>query len=180
MPFFYCAGIGSHVGQYFEGLSASLLASHISLLVEGNPLMADRAGDETAPPPACLSIRDIRNSYSVTIPDRAAIFFNYMTLAKTPAEIMKEMKQVAEDACERTVGQIRESASRLGLSADVPRPRVVTFEEFASRTDLVRGGGAKAGVREWSDPWTRPWTIVSVHWRSSRRCWGGLPRRGRW
>ena len=148
MPFFYCAGIGSHVGQYFEGLSASLLASHISLLVEGNPLMADRAGNETAPPPACLSIRDIRNGYSVTIPDRAAVFFNYMTLAKTPAEIMKEMKQVAEDACKRTVEQIRGSASRLGLPTDVPRPRVVTFEEFASGTDMALGGGAKARVRE--------------------------------
>lgn len=148
MPFFYCAGIGSHVGRYFDGLSASLLASHVSVLVEGNPLMADRSGDETAPPPACLYLRDIRDGYSVTIPDRAAVFFNYMTLSRAPAEIMGEMKKVAVEACDAAFEQVRSSGTRLGAAFDIPPPRVVTFEEFAHETDRVLGGVAKPRIRE--------------------------------
>jgi arginine utilization protein RocB len=148
MPFFYCAGIGTHAGRYFDGLSASLLASRISVLVEGNPLMADRSGDETAHPPACLYLRDIRDGYSVTIPDRAAVFFNYMTLTRAPAEIMGEMKKVAEEACEAAFEQIKSSGTKLGAVFDIPSPRIITFGEFAHETDRVLRGTAKTRIRE--------------------------------
>jgi arginine utilization protein RocB len=148
MPFFYCVGSGSHVGQYFEGFNASLLAAHCALLVEGSPTLADVARGETAPPPSCLFMRDLRNGYSVTLPDRAAIFFNMMTLRRTPSDVIREMKAIAEKAFMNAVEQVKRSAADLGRKAPVIPPRVVTFEEFASSTAQSLGQDIKDRIRK--------------------------------
>lgn len=147
MPFFYCVGTGSHVAQYFEGFSASLLAAHCALIVEGSSALADRARGETAPPPACLFMRDFRDGYSVTLPDRAAVFFNLLTLGKTPADVIKEMKVIAEKAFGNAIDQVRKSASELGVSFAGCEPRILAFEEFASATDAALGGDVKRRIR---------------------------------
>ena len=151
MPFFYCVGKGSHVGNYFEGFNASLMAAHILLLVEGNPALSERSKGETSPPPACLFMRDIRDGYSVTLPDRAAVFFNLLTLEKTPAEVIPEMKKIAEEAFRRSVDQIRTSASEMGEDFDGSEPEVLTFEEFASRMAAAVGGNVKGRIRDLVD-----------------------------
>jgi len=148
MPFFYCVGKGSHVGKYFEGFNASLLAANILLLVEGNPALAESSKGETSPPPACLFIRDIRDGYSVTLPDRAAVFFNLLTLEKTPAEVIPEMKKIAGEAFKRSLDQVRKSASEMDEAFEGSEPEVLTFEEFASRTAAAVGGDAKGRIRE--------------------------------
>ena len=148
MPFFYCVGMGSHVGQYFDGFSASLLASHCSLLVEGNPALTDSAREETAPPPSCLFMRDLRNGYSVTLPDRAALFFNMMTLRRTPSDVIKEMKAIAEKAFRNAIEQLEESAAELGRKSPVITPAVVTFGEFASSTMESLGEDIKERIRK--------------------------------
>lgn len=148
MPFFYCAGTGSHVGQYFEGFSASLMASHCSLLVEGNPSLADRSRGETVSPPACLFMRDFRDGYSVTLPDRAAVFFNLLTLEKTPSDIVREMKAIGEKAFTRAIEQVRDSALALGVSFEGFEPRVITFEEFVSAAAAAVAGDIKQKIRE--------------------------------
>ncbi len=148
MPFFYCVGAGSHVGQYFDGFNASLLASHCSLLVEGNPALTDSAREETAPPPSCLFMRDLRNGYSVTLPDRAALFFNMMTLRRTPSDVIKEMKAIAEKAFRNAIEQVEESAAELGRKSPVITPAVVTFGEFASSTMESLGEDIKERIRK--------------------------------
>lgn len=147
MPFFYCVGRGSHVGQYFEGFSASLLAAHCSLLVEGNPALADSTMGETAPPPACLFMRDFREAYSVTLPDKAAVFVNLLTLSRIPADVIKEMKVIAEKAFGNAMDQVRKSASELDASFADFEPRVLTFEEFASETAAALGGDIRERIR---------------------------------
>ncbi|MDO9508071.1 MAG: M20/M25/M40 family metallo-hydrolase [Thermovirgaceae bacterium] len=148
MPFFYCVGRRSHVGQYFEGFNASLLAAHCTLLVEGNPDLADRARGETVPPPACLFLRDIRDGYSVTLPDRAAAFFNLLTIEKTPSDIVKEMKAIGEKTMKKAINQVGESAKDLGVSFDGFKPRVLTFEEFSAETASALGIDIKERIRE--------------------------------
>ncbi len=148
MPFFYCVGTGSHVGQYFEGFNASLLAAHCMLLVEGDPSLADSARGETVPPPACLFSRDLREGYSVTLPDRAAVFFNLLTLGKTPADVVREMKIIAEKAFENAVDQIRKSAFERGAFFREFKPLVLTFEEFTSATAAALGTDIKEKIRE--------------------------------
>ncbi|MGC9373122.1 MAG: M20/M25/M40 family metallo-hydrolase [Thermovirgaceae bacterium] len=135
MPFFYCLGAGSHVGQYFRGLNATLLASCCNNLMEANPGFTESVGEEKTPPPACLFMRDIRRSYSVTLPDRAVAFYNLMTLRRRPAEIVKDLKSLAEKAFSMALDHLERSAQNLGAGDYRPHPpKVMTFEEFVSET----------------------------------------------
>ena len=44
MPFYLCVGKEAHVGDYYEGVSASLLTSYLSLILEGSPETAESDG----------------------------------------------------------------------------------------------------------------------------------------
>jgi arginine utilization protein RocB len=133
MPFFYCLGSGAHVGQYFRGLSATLLASCCDRFMEGNPDFTESVGEEKTPPPACLSLRDVRESYSVTLPERAVAFYNLMTLRRAPAEILKDLKILAEKAFEEALRHRDRSAEGLGMEkSEHFEHKVKTFEEFCS------------------------------------------------
>jgi arginine utilization protein RocB len=144
MPFFYCLGAGSHVGQYFRGLNATLLVSCCNSLMEANPDFAESVGGETTPPPACLYLRDIRKGYSVTLPDRAVAFYNLMTLRRSPAEILKDLKLLAEKAFSMAVDHLEGSAQAL-KAGEFRRffPKVMTFEEF-----LAEAGRRVPDVKE--------------------------------
>lgn len=139
MPFFYALGRPSHVGNYFQGLSSALLISRINALLEGNPDMADEAYGEVTVPPICLAQGTREREYSVTIPDRAYAYFNYVTVGKTPLQILEEMVSAAQKGAVQTVIQLRENLEALkakGYSGtnstewDVP---VVTFEEIRGK-----------------------------------------------
>ncbi len=140
MPFFYCLGSGSHVGQYYQGLNATLLASCVNNLMEGSARFVESAGRDKTPPPACLSLRDIRKCYSVTLPDRAVAFYNLMTLRRAPAEIMKDLKDLAEQAFRNALKQVERSAGEW-LAGKRPEfePRVMSFEDFLSELDGTVG-----------------------------------------
>lgn len=113
MPFFYALGRPTHVGNYFQGLSSALLISRINALVEGNPDMADLAHGEVTVPPICLAQGTRDREYSVTVPDRAYSYFNYVTVSKTPLEVLAEMISVAGIAGKETATQLRASLASL-------------------------------------------------------------------
>lgn len=110
MPFYLCVGKESHVGEYFEGISASLIASHLNILIEGNPSYSDMLGTRLFPPQTCLKIKDLRDVYSVTLPERAVAYYNCLSVSRTPAAIMNDMKSLAFLALERTFLHLKNSA----------------------------------------------------------------------
>jgi len=71
MPFFLCAGREAHVGDYYDGVSSSLMLAHLAMLLEGAPETAEEHDGERFPPAACLRFRDLVENYSVTLPERA-------------------------------------------------------------------------------------------------------------
>lgn len=147
MPFFYCIGTGAHVGQYYRGLSATLLASFCNQLMEANPDLVEEVGGEKVPPPACLYFRDLRDSYSVTLPDRALVYYNLLTLRKYPADILKELKKIAEQAFRQALDHLADSAKNAGFAADEFSPLVLTFEEYL--TEIARENpDIKSKIRE--------------------------------
>lgn len=113
MPVFLCVGSESHVGNYYRGFSAPLLAAHIIKLAEANPELADPAGDLTCPSWICLGSKILREGYSVTVPNRAIVYFNCFTLNKTPAKILEEARQIAQTAIAETVAQVKSSSNAL-------------------------------------------------------------------
>ena len=116
MPFFLCAGREAHVGDYYDGVSSSLLTAHLSMILEGAPETAETHDGERFPPAACLRFRDLVRNYSVTIPERAVACYNILTVSKTPARVLDEMRDVAG----RALASALESLSRHRESAGAP------------------------------------------------------------
>ncbi|HPI98786.1 MAG TPA: M20/M25/M40 family metallo-hydrolase, partial [Synergistales bacterium] len=149
MPFFFCLGRESHVGEYFEGLSASLIVSHLNILLEGNPSYADMLGNTLFPPQTCLKIKDLREAYSVTLPERAVAYYNYLTVSKTPSTVLKEMKEVAALAQERAFLHLKNSRNcylEMGNDQLPPvlwTPRVMTVSDLYAAADKKFGQGFK-------------------------------------
>lgn len=96
MPFFLCVGRETHVGDYAEGLNSTLIASCLNLSREGG--RAETFNGQTFPPDYCLYLRDLRGRYAVTLPERTAVYYNCLTVTRTPASILEEMKNDAEKA----------------------------------------------------------------------------------
>lgn len=134
MPFFLCAGREAHVGDYYEGVSSSLLVAHLALLLEGAPETAETLGEDRFPPAACLRFNDLVKNYSVTLPERAVACYNILTVSKTPAQVLGEMKEAAARALDAALERL-ESARRAAGVAGQTRPagRVLTYEELLER-----------------------------------------------
>ena len=166
LPFFYILGLGSHAGNYYQGLSASLLAANVQRLIEANPDLSDTDhGEVTAPPPS-LGFELRRREYSVTLPDRVATYFNYFALAKRPSAILKEMTDLAGEAVVRTQARLDVSYRELqtmGYKGPQSRiqVRVLRYEELYAEiqaafdgdldrtmTDAAKGLPETADVRE--------------------------------
>ncbi|HON87825.1 MAG TPA: M20/M25/M40 family metallo-hydrolase, partial [Bacillota bacterium] len=135
MPFFYCVGRESHVGQYYAGLNANLLASAVSMILEGNPQWAEEWKEEVYPPPASLKQKDLREIYSVTLPARAVTYFNHLTVTSTPLEILNQAKEVAAAAFHMAISHMHESAEKFSSRSNSPvfvpwETKVLTWHEL--------------------------------------------------
>jgi arginine utilization protein RocB len=148
MPMFYCVGRESHVGSYYEGLNANLLASSVSMVLEASPEWIERAGAEVYPPPAALWHRDLRDVYSVTLPAQVVAGFNVLTVEKTPARALEMMKDAAQKAFDLALQRLEESARRFSEWSSEKmsvrwQPKVLTYEEVV---ESVRSHMAKSGT----------------------------------
>ncbi|HRV96962.1 MAG TPA: M20/M25/M40 family metallo-hydrolase [Aminobacteriaceae bacterium] len=145
MPFYLCVGKEAHVGDYYEGVSASLLTSYLSLILEGSPETAESLDGVHFPPQACLRFKDLVKNYSVTLPERSVAYYNCLTVSRTPARILEEMKTVAGRALEMTLTHLSKARQTLReRGASLPEkkafpPRVLSYgdllEKVRSRTE---------------------------------------------
>jgi arginine utilization protein RocB len=142
MPFYLCVGKEAHVGDYYEGISASLINAFLALALEGTAGTSERLGDVNFPPQACLRFHDLVRNYSVTLPERSVAYYNCLTVSKTPARILDEMKAAAADALARTLDHLagaRETLRSRGGMAPAERrftPRVLTYEDLLNTAAL--------------------------------------------
>ncbi|GAB6280551.1 MAG: M20 family metallopeptidase [Thermovirga sp.] len=154
MPFFLCVGKETHVGKYFDGLSAPLIASQINLLAEGNPETTDQWGDEIFTPMTCLKMNDLRDVYSVTVPERAIIYYNQLTVRTTTSEILEKMKKLAIQGLDLSIKMYQSSAKKhraMGLEIREQHwtPRVMTFHDLVQKAETKIGKKqVEASIRE--------------------------------
>ena len=139
MPFFLCVGNEAHVCDYFDGLNASLILANLAIILEGSALTSEEHRGVNLPPMACLRFRDLVKNYSVTLPERAIAYYNLLTVKKTPAVVLEEMKEAAGRALEMAIQRIEDQrqilAERVGdpLEAGYSRPRVMLFSELVEK-----------------------------------------------
>ncbi len=145
LPFFYILGLGSHAGNYYQGLSASLLAANLQRLIEANPDLSDADHGEVTAPPLGLGLELRHREYSVTLPDRAATYFNYFALAKTPSTVLKEMTDLAREAVTRTQARLNVSYREMqtlgysGAQSSI-QVRVLRYEELYAEIQAAYDG----------------------------------------
>lgn len=130
MPLFLCVGRETHVADYTEGLNSTLIASYLNLAVEGHGGRAERFGGQKFPPDCCLRMRDLRERYAVTLPERTVVYYNCLTVSRTPASILESMRGDAERA-------LRSAFEHVG-NRDWP-VRVLDVEELVRRAAVAAG-----------------------------------------
>lgn len=148
LPAFYCAGMEAHVGNYYRGLSATLLSSRVVCEAEGSPELADPRGGTCQPSWICLCHKTLAEGYFVTVPSRSVAYFNAFTTTKTPAAVMEEMRMIAVRAIDGTAEQLKRShdaISKMGYEPprrDFSGARTVSFEEIYDLAAARLAGGA--------------------------------------
>ncbi len=110
MPMFFCVGREAHAGFCYDGINAAAIAAEVVSAMEGNPDFIDGVGEEFLPPPVCLKLKDLRDVYSVTLPEKAVAYFNVLTVTHSPRNILDMCMGVAEKALRTVIGRQKDSA----------------------------------------------------------------------
>ncbi|KUK60883.1 MAG: Peptidase M20 [Synergistales bacterium 57_84] len=144
-------------------------------MLDGNPEYADSLFGKAYPPFACMRQMDLRREYSATIMTRAFAFYSYLTATKLPAQILSELRKIAEEALRRSIDQYTANASafagKCGFAVS-PRkwnPTVLSFGELSGKARKILGDGfdgfleeTLADVLEGSDERVRAAALVEA------------------
>jgi len=131
-PFTFIIGREAHAGEYFEGLPASLIAFQMGTMLEGSERFSDAYEGVTYPPLTCLKFHDLKASYSVTVIERVAMYFNCLFITKTPDEVLGLLKEAAFDALQVALDRYRRNWSGQKSHSKMPdwAPRVMEYGEL--------------------------------------------------
>ena len=112
LPFVYVRGILAHVGQIFSGLNPLNLLSEIVRRIELNISLCDVRGREVTPPPTCLSMKDSKNHYDVSLPRSAFACFSVLTLGTSPEDTLTHLENICSEAVVTVLKEFDQSHSQ--------------------------------------------------------------------
>lgn len=145
LPFAFVIGRPTHAGYPFDGVSANLIAAEIVRAIDTNPDLRDEAFGELSPAPVCLEVKDLRDSYDVTTPDRVWIAFNWLTHRRTALELLNDFKQQVADAADAAIERQIHNGMRAGVKTPAVAALILTYAEL--RAHILAKGGADAARR---------------------------------
>jgi len=105
MAVVYVKGKKSHIGQIFQGLNPSLIMSKIISNTEMNSRLCDVRFGESSPPPAWSYCRDFKEAYDASIPEAAGGYLSFLTLQRTPKDIINGLKEICEQSFKEAIDQ---------------------------------------------------------------------------
>ena len=145
MPFIYVRGVLAHAGKVFEGFNPLNLMSCIVRKTELNMELSDFVGNEAAPPPTWLYLKDGKIHYDVSMPLSVKGCFSILTLNQTPQSILEKVRKICIDAFDETIFDINKNyvkflkATELSISVLPWTTKVVNFEELYSEAKASYG-----------------------------------------
>ena len=148
LPFAFVVGRPTHAGYPFNGISAHRIAADILRAVDTNPELRDAAHGEVSPAPVCLEMKDLRDAYDVTTPDRVWLAFNWLTHRRTPGELLGDFRDIVARAADAAVAQQaahRQTAMGTSGAETGDRPAILTYEQVHRR--VAERGGSDALAR---------------------------------
>jgi len=139
LPSALVVGRATHASDAFRGLSACALAGALAAEMEWAPELLERTGDEIAAGVTLLGMKDTKQGYNVTTPERVWMFWNVMTQRRGPAEVLDISEQLANRAAH---GFVERLSGHLGAALD-PVP-VLTFEALRQEVEGLGAAVAEA------------------------------------
>lgn len=134
LPFAFIVGRPAHAGYPFEGVSASLIAAELVRRVEANVDLAESAFGQAIAPPVCLSLKDGRERYDVTMPGQVWAAFNILTQQRTPADILDLFSAEVRAALASALDRYAAQAARFSGEVAAPLvPLVLTVDDLRRR-----------------------------------------------
>ncbi|CAH2714707.1 Protein RocB [Neobacillus rhizosphaerae] len=140
-PFTFILGKETHVGEYFEGIPASLIAFKLGGILEGNGQFADTFMGVTYPPLTCLKVYDLKPTYSVTVIERIAMYYNCLFISKTPDEVLELMKDAAKKALDVALDDYSKNWSEQHTHTEKKEfiPQVIEYVELVKMAEQSTG-----------------------------------------
>lgn len=145
MPFVYVRGFLSHAGKVFEGLNPVSVLSEIVTRTETSMDFADVVGEEAAPPPTWLYMKDSKDRYDVSMPLSAQGCFSVLTLKQTPAELLRRVESVCRTSFDAVIERMNAGYARFCKATGQPeqalpwRTKVVSFGELLAEARAIGG-----------------------------------------
>lgn len=137
LPSALVVGRATHASDAFRGVGACALAGALAAEVEWAPELLERTGGETAAGVTLLGMKDTKQGYNVTTPERVWMFWNVMTQRRGPGEVLGILERLADRIARTFMDRLGErSGAALG---GVP---VLTFD--ALRREVEGRGEAAA------------------------------------
>jgi arginine utilization protein RocB len=112
MPFVYVRGFLAHAGKVFEGLNPIHVMSKIVSRTELNMDFSDVVGNEAAPPPTWLYLKDSKEQYDVSMPLSVMGCFSILTLNQTPQSVLQHVKVICEESFDHVIDDMNNSYRR--------------------------------------------------------------------
>lgn len=145
MPFIYVRGVLAHAGKVFEGLNPLNILSSIVKKTELNMDLSDVVGNEVAPPPTWLYLRDGKEQYDVSMPLSTKGCLSYLTLNQNPQDVLKKIKEICIESFDEVLKSMNSNYSKFTVATNQPKnklpwkTKVVNYLELYSEAKNSHG-----------------------------------------
>lgn len=146
MPVVLVQGKKVHVSNCFEGLNPLGILGEIYSATELSIDFSDFFEGESTVPPTWLYFKDRKASYDVSVPLRAAGYFNVISFYSTPDELLEKLTSLSNCAFQTYISKMKSKYQRYqktGESKEIHQidypAKVLTFKELVEQCIKKQG-----------------------------------------
>jgi arginine utilization protein RocB len=129
LPAALLVGRPAHSGAPFAGVNAAYLGAALAVDLELSPIWST-PGEAGIAPPVCLSLRDLKSGYDVTLPSMSFVAFNVMFHQRAPAEVFQAFVEQVGIVLRRALRTLADRATAAGAQVSWSEPAVLTLAEL--------------------------------------------------
>lgn len=130
LPVVVVQGKSVHIEKYGQGINPLGVLAQLIADTEGDMSLIDVCGDEMTPPPAWIYLRDRKEQYDVSLPQRATACANFMMYHKTPDDVMYILMKAARHAVDETLKKIHSKLTMPVMSGAELVKRAMAYPGF--------------------------------------------------
>ena len=155
LPTFYVSGIETHPGDAHNSFDSNLIAAEIIREIDYNPDFIDRDLGEATLPPVSLKFNDLKEGYSINIPNETLLYFNMFTHKWSPKDVLHKFKNAAQTAMNRALELQRERIDQYIAMSGILGERaafnaeILTYDELSAQLISLHGARFEAHMENY-------------------------------